>query len=222
MNVFAAACLLLLASLSAMGQERFVKFVDEAAGDPSFLAFRTKLIAAAEKRDTKYILSVLDRNIKVSFGGDGGVADFKDYWKIENGDPRFWDEFLPVIRNGGVWMSENGRRTGLFTAPYSFQGFPEDLDAFEHSVIFGKDVNLRERPSNEGRVLGTLSYNLVKVTDSIMKKNSDNKAAWQKVRTLGGKTGWVKAEYVRSPIDYRAGFEKKGGVWKMIFFIAGD
>ena len=222
MKVFAAACLLMLATSGALGQERFLKFVDEAAEDPSFLAFRTRLIVAAERRDTKFILSVLDRNIKVSFGGDGGLADFTDYWKIESGDPRFWDEFRPVIKNGGVWLRENGRRTGTFTAPYSFQGFPENLDVYEHSVIFGRDVNLRERPSVDSRWLGTLSYNIVKVIDSVMKKGSDNKADWQKVRTLGGTTGWVKAEFVRSPIDYRAGFEKKRGVWKMTFFIAGD
>ena len=45
---------------------------------------------------------------------------------------------------------------------------------------------------------------------------------WYKVETLGGKKGFVKAEFVRSAVDYRAGFEKKKGVWKMIFFIAGD
>jgi hypothetical protein len=45
---------------------------------------------------------------------------------------------------------------------------------------------------------------------------------WRHVRTLGGLNGYVKQEFVRSPIDYRAGFEKKRGVWKMIAFIEGD
>jgi hypothetical protein len=39
---------------------------------------------------------------------------------------------------------------------------------------------------------------------------------------LGGKKGFVKAEFVRSPIDYRAIFEKKGRNWKLTAFVAGD
>lgn len=32
----------------------------------------------------------------------------------------------------------------------------------------------------------------------------------------------ISAAEKRSPIDYRAGFEKKRGVWKMVTFVAGD
>jgi hypothetical protein len=43
-----------------------------------------------------------------------------------------------------------------------------------------------------------------------------------KVETLSGKKGFIKAKYVRSPIDYRAIFEKNNGKWKMGAFISGD
>ncbi len=39
---------------------------------------------------------------------------------------------------------------------------------------------------------------------------------------LGGKKGYVSVKFVRSPIDYRACFEKKNGKWKMNTFVAGD
>ena len=32
----------------------------------------------------------------------------------------------------------------------------------------------------------------------------------------------VKEEFIRSSVDYRAGFEKKRGKWIMTFFLAGD
>ena len=83
---------------------------------------------------------------------------------------------------------------------------------------------LREKPTAGAVVITTLSYNVVKVDyeNSVKLKNSDTEYDWLKVETLGGKKGYVKADYVRSPIDYRAVFEKKRGVWKMTAFIAGD
>src|SRR5688572_14099050 len=92
-------CFLLVAAFACigLGQERFVKPVDEAAQDASFLEFRTKLIEAAERKDAVFILSILDPKINLSFGGDAGIADFKRIWKINSKNSQFWDEFLTVI-----------------------------------------------------------------------------------------------------------------------------
>ncbi|MFN6962757.1 MAG: SH3 domain-containing protein [Pyrinomonadaceae bacterium] len=212
----------LLASAAGFAQERYVRPVDEALQDKSFVEFRKKLIAAVERRDVKFLLSIVDARIKNSFGGDDGVAEFKQQWNIGTKNSKFWDEFLIVVSNGGRWIRDDESGTKLFLAPYTFQAFPDDLDAFEYSVIFGKDVNLRARPSADAPVVAKLSYNVVKITANIPKRNDRDAAEWYKVETLGGKSGWVKADFVRSPIDYRAAFVKKRGVWKMTAFIAGD
>ena len=208
-----------LSGIAAAGQERYVMPVDEAKKDASFFAFREKLIAAAEKRDAAFILSILDPKIELSFGGDSGIADFKRIWRITSRDSVFWNEFLPVIKNGGSFV--RGGNTKLFYAPYTFNGFPEDVDSFEYQAIFGKHVNLRERPDTNSPVVASLSYNIVKVDHERSVKNGEN-YAWLNIETLGGKKGFVKSEFVRSPIDYRAGFEKRRGVWKMVAFITGD
>jgi len=210
--------------MTVAAQERYVKPVDEGKLDPSFAAFRAKLIDAAERRDAKFILSILDPKISLSFGGQDGIADFKSMWKLESGGKEFWAEFLPVIKNGGTFVRENGKRTNLFYAPYTFNTFPEDLDGFEHFAIFGSNVNLRESPDSESKIIARLSYNVVThEPDPLGRGGETGKVSgWQRVRTLGGLVGYVRSEYVRSPIDYRAGFEKKRGVWKMVAFIAGD
>jgi hypothetical protein len=215
---------LVIVAAFVAAQERYVRPVDEAKLDASFLAFRTKLIAAAERRDAKYILSILDPQIKLSFGDDAGVADFKRIWKIDSKDSEFWGEFLRVIKNGGAFDRENGKRTGTFYAPYTFQSFPTDIDAFDYFAIFGSDVNLRKSADANADVVTKLSFNIVKIEDDLNSEGGDGnkKPEWRKIRTLGGLTGFVKAEFVRSPIDFRAGFEKKRGVWKMVAFIAGD
>lgn len=204
-------------AVAAAGQERFVRPVDEASQDASFLAFRTKLIAAAERKDLKYVMGVMDPKIQLSFGGHEGLKGFRELYTKE---ADFWKVFLPVIKNGGKWLRERGSPK-IFSAPYSFSAFPDDLDGFEHNVIFGNNVNMRESPAMTGRVIERLSYNIVRITGS-EPADTDKMAEWFRVETLGGKKGWVKSDFVRSPLDFRAGFEKKRGVWKMIYFISGD
>jgi hypothetical protein len=42
------------------------------------------------------------------------------------------------------------------------------------------------------------------------------------VKDAKGNKGFVLARDVRSPIDYRAYFEKHKGKWQMTVFVAGD
>lgn len=229
MRVIRGSILFLMFGLCAAvlsAQERFVRPVDEASKDASFLAFRNRLIAAIDRKDAKYIYSIVDPRIQLSFGGDAGLAAFKRVWKLERADSDFWKEFGLVIKNGGKFTN-SPRQPKLFVAPYTFAAWPDDLDSFDYLSIFGFDVNLRERPSTDSRVLGQLSYNVVRVdtSKSVTRKVDGREAGgftWYYVETFGGKKGYVNADYVRSPIDLRAGFEKKRGAWRMTFFLAGD
>ena len=211
-------------AVATPAQERFVMPVDEAGKDPSFKAFRSKLIAAVDRRDTAFIIRSLDRNVQLSYGGHAGVADFRKLWRPNDAKSKFWSAFGAVIRNGGHFISGIGKSRSSFYAPFTFRGFPDDLDAFEYAVIFGNNVNLRKTPAADGESIATLSYNVVKPTYSEADANDDAPRAsrWIKVETLGGKSGYVRGDFVRSPIDYRDGFEKKGGVWRIVTFIAGD
>lgn len=201
-------------------QERYVLPVDEAKKDASFFAFRSKLIEAVKKRDAKFVLSVVDRNVKNSFGGNDGIAEFKETWKINSPTSEFWSEFLPVITNGGSYFKDGSNK--LFFAPYSFKSFPQNLDPFSHSVIFGNKISLRSKADTNSPVVANLSYNIVEILETINDKKNEGKVSWYEVKTLGGKRGFVKGDFVRSPIDYRAGFEKKKGKWTMTIFVAGD
>lgn len=213
--------LLIFCFINVSAQERFVKPVDEAEKNPSFLAFRKKLIDAVKKRDVKFILGIVDKNIKIGFGGDDGIENFKKNWKIYSRNSELWKELGTVLNNGGVFDKEN---SNTFYAPYLFSVFPEDIDAFEYQAIFGNNVNLRAKPDITSPIVASLSYNIVK-TDwekSVKSKTNQNEALWLKIETLGGKKGYVKPEFVRSSIDYRAGFEKIRGKWTLTFFLAGD
>ncbi len=222
MKLLLVFCLLITGFTQVSAQERFLEPFDDAKNNASFVASRDKLIVAVKKRDSKYLLSILDPKIANSFGGDGGIREFQESWKLNSPNSMVWDELLKVLTNGGKMSETDG--VSLFSAPYSFDGFPEDLDAFENHVIFGKGVNLRSRPNLTAEVVAVLSYNIVKIDSQNSVENPENQGeyVWYKVETLGGKKGFVSAKFVRSPIDYRAIFEKRNGRWKMAAFIAGD
>jgi hypothetical protein len=205
----------------AFAQERYVRPVDEAGRDRSFAGFRAKLIESVRRRDSKYLVGILDPQIRNDFGGGNGIADFRARWKMDGPDSPLWDELLLVLMNGGTLSRENG--TLLFSAPYTFSGMPDGLDEFEHHAIFGRNVNLRSAPDPGSGVVARLSYNVVKVdyANSVKSDGSEDKYEWYRVRTLGGLEGFVSARYVRSPIDYRAVFRKNGN-WRLVAFVAGD
>lgn len=223
LKAFTFVLLIFLAyTTTVIGQEKYVRFVDEAGKDKSFSIFRQKLLDAVKKRDAKFVLSILDPEIKNSFGGSNGIAEFKETWKINNRNSPFWEEMNAVLTNGGSFMDESRQ---MFSAPYLFkQPFPENVDTFEYAAIFGKNVKLYKQPKSNSTVVATLSFNVVKpdYNKSVKDKSKEDKYHWVKVETLGGKKGFVRGEFVRSPIDYRAVFAKENGKWKMITFIAGD
>lgn len=212
--LFLSSLLILGGSAFSIAQERFLRPVDEGGQDASFNLFREKLIRAVKAHDAKFLLSIVDKNIKNGFGGDDGINNFKKGWKINSPKSELWDELLFVLTHGGAFSKEG--RNKLFSAPYIFTNFPADLDGFEHGAITGTDVNLRSEASTASRSIASLSYNVVKMGDQ------DAAGVWRKVTTLGGKSGYVQSKYVRSAVDFRAGFEQKRGQWVMTFFLAGD
>ena len=222
---FLLSILLFTGAGNGLGQERFVKFVDEGPSDKSFLEFRTKYIAALQRKDGAFILSVTDPKVINGYGGDDGIENFQNSWKINNPQSDFWDEMLKVMTNGGSFSAGAPNKT--FVAPYSFVFWPNDLEIFEHYMIFGNAVALREQPSLESTVITRLSYNVVTAEPEYkgpVKTGEEMRPhyGWMYVRTLGGQTGFVSSKFLRSPIDFRASFEKINGSWRLTAFLVGD
>jgi hypothetical protein len=191
--------------------------VDEAARDGSFFAFRARLMIAVEQRDAVFVTSVVSPTIKNSFGGNDGLAEFKKYWRPERAASRLWATLMGVLALGGSFDERNA-----FIAPYTFSKWPEEIDAFQHGAIVGEGVRVRERPALDGKVLASLSFDIVKVPDWRPAQTRGSKQVWIKVTLANGAPGYVAADYIRSSIDYRAIFEKKDGRWVMTVLIAGD
>jgi hypothetical protein len=191
--------------------------VDEAARDPSLFVLRARLLEAIQKRDTAFILSSLSPDIVNSFGGNGGVAEFKEQWRLEQPDSKLWHTLASVLALGGSFQNE-----GTFAAPYTFSRFPDQLDAFEHGVIVGESVRVRQKATADSPVVASLSFDIVVVTDWGAKSSGDGKQGWVRIKIASGREGYIASGYVRSPIDYRAVFEKRPGRWLITTLVVGD
>lgn len=199
-------------------QTRKLYPVDDAAKDPTFFTFRARLIQAVQRRDATYLLSILSPKISNSFGGSEGVAEFKAMWKPESSQSRVWTELAKVLSLGGAFDKD-----GSFSAPYLHASWPEsEGDGFDLGVIVGENVRVRAAPQISASVIQNLSFDIVDVPDWKTAQVRGEKRNWVKVKLAGGQTGYVAEEFIRSPIDYRAIFEKQDGRWLMTAFIAGD
>ncbi len=130
----------------------------------------------------------------------------------------FWSTMAGIIGAGGIYEADPGYSDAeaTFIAPYYFSAFPDEYDAFEYAVVVGERVNVRSAPSTEGEVLTRLSYDIVGLPGP---GSSDG---WVQIELADGTEGFMASQFIKSPLGYRAGFEKINGRWRMFFFVAGD
>lgn len=187
--------------------------VDEATRDPSFLTTRSRLIRACVRRDRAALRAVLAPDVRYTFGdGPPGPDGFFGFWDRKPPDA-LWEELAAVLSLGGTYRIVGG--TPRFAAPYVFAAWPDTLDPFEHVAIVGENVAVRARPDPSAPVVARRSF-------AIVRREAGGNSRWVRVRLASGASGFVAAELVRSPIDYRAVFQKRGGSWQLTAFIAGD
>ena len=202
-----------LVAVAAPGEGAALRMppVDRCASDPSFAAFRTELRQAIAGKDRDFVLAMITDDIEVDFGGGAGRGDFERTWALDRPENSpLWEELVEVLDFGCVPDEE-----GIFWAPSLFSEEGID-DPFTAALAIRPGGALHEAADAASPIIATLEWDLVTVPEW----NGD--AAWQRVEMADGRSGFVRSSELRSPIDYRAGFRKVDGRWRMMTFIAGD
>ena len=190
--------------------------VDEAVRDPSFYLFRARLLEALVRHDAAALLRAVSQDVRTGFGPEGGKDDFRRRWIPERQGSQIWPTLASVLSLGGAFQG------GVFAAPYVYSNFPPAVDAFEYGVILGENVRVRSRASSNAPSIARLSYDVVRVTDWDFDRGHTGRGPWAKVQLGNGRTGYVSSSLIRSPVDYRAMFEKRGGEWQLTALVSGD
>jgi hypothetical protein len=220
MKLYTSFLLIFLSASITFGQGKILR-PDIKIDHPVLEEFISELKNAVANKDKEYIISILSPDILNSFGGNGGVEEFRSYWNWSSDESPFWNTMNKLLKLGG------GKYQGLgqYIVPYVYTDWPDDekYDAFEQMVITGTHVNVRDKPDLKvSKVVGQFNYNIVKVDLKRSFPPYDN-TIWYYVESLDGKLkGYVFWDYLWSPIGYRASFEFIDQEWKMTFLVAGD
>lgn len=191
--------------------------VDQA--DESFRVFRDSTLAALAGKDTTYLYGILSPDIRTSFGADGGIADFRRMWGMDDPDTRLWSDLARVLRMGGAFASDS-----TFMAPYVYAVWPDSLDAFEFVAVTSPRAAVRSAPETDADTIGTASYSILQLAEwrGMPETAAEPDTSRAGVVLPDGRTGWLSAEDVHSPVGWRAIFARRDGRWTMDAFVAGD
>lgn len=191
--------------------------VDQA--DVSFRGFRDSTLAALARKDTTFLYGILAPDIRTSFGPDDGIAGFKRIWEMEDPATRVWNELTHVLRMGGAFATDS-----MFMAPYVYAIWPDSLDAFEFVAVTSPRAAVRSAPQAGADTIGTAFYSILRLEDwrGLPESGAQADTSWAGVMLPDGRTGWLRAEDVHSPVGWRAIFARRGGRWVMVALVAGD
>lgn len=213
-------CLVALFALPAGAQDMKLTPADEAANDASWVSFKNRLLEALDKRDRKFVLGILDKNLRNSFDGTRGIAEFKKLWDFDAEDSPLWLELKAALFLGGAYRKRE-KAPAEFCAPYVLPRWPDNIDPHTHGAIIVRDALVKSEPSSASATLQTLAYDIVAVTDwDVADQVADVKQRWVKVKIKEGE-GFVPDEQIRSPIEHTACFVKTAGGWRLTALGAG-
>ena len=198
-------------------QERKLEPVDEATRDLSWAHFKNRLLDAVMKRDRKFVLGILDRNVRIGVDGVRGVDEFRKQWHLDADDSPLWRDLPSALFLGAAYMKrERGPRE--LCAPYLLAQWPRSMDPHAYGAIIAKDALVKAAPSSDSPTLATLSYDIVPVADwEVADKAPDFPQKWTRVKLKTGE-GYVPEEQIRSPIEQVACFVKTESGWRMTAF----
>ncbi|MBI1238925.1 MAG: hypothetical protein GC199_06230 [Alphaproteobacteria bacterium] len=216
--VAVAAMLAATGSCAAEDDPHHFPPIDESASDPDFNAFKERLEAIVAARDADALIAIVAPDIKISFGGDDGQAEFISGWQPEDPNSPIWTE-LSAILSLGLTKEEMG-----WTGPYVFSRWPDQFDAFEYLLVLDKETPLLADPCDPASVLVTLGDAIVRQADPDDGGPSacDWPLEYTSVDDEKGHKGYIATDRMRSPLDYRANFQKIDGEWRLAFLVAGD
>lgn len=205
--------------INAQYNEKYNKIfpVDESFKDKTFVIFKEDFLKAIKQKRFAFLIEHLDEKVISSFGGDGGINEFIEWYDIYNPKAEIWNDLETIINMGGNFLIIDSEM--VFVAPYISSAFPEKLyenGAYFYECIIDSSAYLYKKPSSTSKVIKSLCYDILKIDydwrDSLRKK----------VETFDNVIGYVRSNHLRSSSDYRIGFVKRNNIWKIIWFVAGD
>jgi hypothetical protein len=184
--------------------------VDDTARNPAFHSYIRKLQTAVDHRSMAALRKLVDGDVFVGpADAEKGWSKFVARWRPEDANSTLWDVLSDLLTLG--FIQEHPQ---LFLSPYLVWRFPRELSMATHLVVIRGNAALRDAPLSRATPSAYLSFDIVQRL-SQTEQNQDL-SQWVHVRTMDGKTGYLSARDVMSPLMPRAQFGLRRGHWLLI------
>lgn len=183
---------------------------DECDNLPGAREFRLRLADAVRKRDADTVAAMAVEDIRLGFGGQDGRKRFLR--ELQAPDGRIMGELEHLLQLGCAATDGGG-----LTIPWHFAQDFGDTDSYSAMLVTGVDVPLRIRAEADAPVIEGLSWDVATLVGGLQPD-----AAFQQVKAVSGRTGYVETGKLRSLLDYRLLAVKQGDDWKIAALLAGD
>lgn len=192
---------------------------DEAAGDQSWTRFRDRLLEAVQQRDKKFVLGIVDRNVRNGREQPRGLNEFMRQWDPDAEDSPLWRELPRALFLGAVYY-QHERMPRSLCAPYVLPRWPKGVDPQGNGAITARETSMRSGPSGDADILMNLGYSIVRVTDwEVVDVDPEVKQKWVKIQAQE-RNGYIPEEHIRSPVEHLACFRKSEAGWRLTSFLA--
>lgn len=197
------------ASAAATPQGRFEPR-NECIELPGAKAFFLALENAIRMRDADLLLRSTSADVKLDFGGGGGLTTLRE--RLSDKEGELW-KALDSATTMGCAHADNG---DLVMPWYADQPM-DDIDVGRALIVTGKAVPVRSAPAADGPQVGAVSWDAVELVNGL-----DPKAAFQEVKIPDGTEGYIASDMLRSPLAYRLRAAPAGDGWQIVSFVKGD
>lgn len=201
---------------------------DESYLDESFLEFKLKLTNSIIRKDTAELYSLLADTL---YNGPNRCNNqpkecFKKNFRNQTlriEEMAFWGEIYAAISFGFAnYKKENGGN--YFQAP-SFRKYFFSSD-FSELLVLGYNVNIREKPSKDSKILETVSFEKLKynnhmISDSPSAYNYIDGKFWYEVVLKNDEKGYIIEDYVSPYYNTDLRVKKINGQWKITAIAQG-
>jgi hypothetical protein len=201
---------------------------DESHLDLDFFKFKNELLNSVLEKDTTKLKSLLAESVFESNDGCGYPGCTKEafiemYFKYQTDDT--WSDLLKIIRYGFQKIEAEDTNVGVPHEKIIFQGpsYKRKVDEENEVLILGANVNIREKPSLNAKIIQTVSYEKFKcdcstLTIKVSTYQKVDGIDWLEIKLENGNYGYVNADLTSYNLIKELTVGKVDGEWKIVSF----
>lgn len=154
---------IILMPILSFGQATKFPPRDDSGKDPELNLFVTELKQIIRSKDGQKLIALTHPGFRVGFDEGVGIDKFKKAWTPDDKNSELWTLMDKIVGLGGVFKKNRSNLFYDFVFPYVNDVDLENPDDFfKILVVTGKNVNVREKPDIKSKIVGQLTYDIVK------------------------------------------------------------